>query len=245
MFLKDRIILLTGAAGGLGKAMAQTLLEQGAFVILADLQNHCQQVRYNSKNIDFLEIDLANPSSIESAIQEIALNKGQLHGLINNAAIATGVGGMAFDEIPIETWDRVMNVNVRGTWLMTRACVPLLEKSQSGRIVNVVSDTALWGAPHLLAYTSSKGAVIAMTRSLSRELGKKGIGVTAVAPGILTTESTNNVPRERHELYEKGRAVQGTQSAEDITNIIAFLVSKESLPLTGQLIPVNAGFVFH
>jgi NAD(P)-dependent dehydrogenase (short-subunit alcohol dehydrogenase family) len=170
---------------------------------------------------------------------------GTLHGLVNNGAIATGIGGIAFDEIDIDTWDKVMRVNVCGTWLMSRAAAPMLRASGSGRIVNVASDTALWGAPKLLSYVASKGAVIAMTRSLARELGPDNVGVTVVAPGILETESTNYVPEARHRLYSEGRAVPGPQQAGEITDTIAFLLSKGALTLTGQVLPVNNGFVFN
>ena len=110
--------------------------------------------------------------------------------------------------------------------------------------MNVASDTALWGAPRLLAYVASKGAVIAMTRSLARELGPRGIGVTVVAPGILRCEATEYVPPERHRLYEAGRAVPGPQHPEDIVDTIVFLLTPAALALTGQVLPVNAGFVF-
>jgi len=135
-------------------------------------------------------------------------------------------------------------VNVRGTWLMTRACAPMLIASGSGRVVNVASDTALWGAPKLLSYVASKGAVISMTRSLARELGPHRVGVTAVAPGILTTESTEYVPQQRHEQYAQGRAVPGPQGPEEITDTFAFLLTEGSLPLTGQVLPLNNGYVF-
>jgi NAD(P)-dependent dehydrogenase (short-subunit alcohol dehydrogenase family) len=102
----------------------------------------------------------------------------------------------------------------------------------------------LWGAPRLLAYVASKGALIAMTRSLSRELGPSGVGITAVAPGILRNEATDYVPRERHALYESGRAVPGAQTPEDIVPTIVFLLTPGALALTGQTLPVDAGFVF-
>jgi NAD(P)-dependent dehydrogenase (short-subunit alcohol dehydrogenase family) len=164
--------------------------------------------------------------------------------LFNNGAIATGIGGIGFEDVDIETWDRVMEVNVRGTWLMTRAAAPALRASGSGRIVNVASDTALWGAPNLMSYVASKGAVISMTRALARELGADGIGVTAIAPGILTTESTEYVPKARHDQYGMGRAVPGPQPPEDVAGIVAFLLSEAALTLTGQVLPVNRGFVF-
>jgi NAD(P)-dependent dehydrogenase (short-subunit alcohol dehydrogenase family) len=189
-------------------------------------------------------IDLAQPSSITAFAQDVAQHEVAVHGLVNNAAIATDVGGKTFDEIDLDLWDRVMQVNVRGTWLVTRAMVPLMPEAGQGRIVNLASDTALWGAPRLLAYVASKGAVVSMTRSLARELGPRGIGVTVVAPGIMRCEATEYVPAERHRLYETGRAVPGAQVPEDIVDTVVFLLTPGALALTGQVLPVNAGFVF-
>jgi NAD(P)-dependent dehydrogenase (short-subunit alcohol dehydrogenase family) len=242
-------ILVTGAARGLGRAIASALAGSGAELVLADmLQSEGEQAAAELSaagvKATFVPLDLGDPASIEALAAGISRNDGRLDGLVNNGAIATGIGGKTLDEIDIDVWDRVMQVNVRGTWLMTKAAAPLLAASGRGRIVNIASDTALWGAPRLLAYVASKGAVIAMTRSLARELGPKQIGVTCVAPGILRTESTEYVPEERHRLYETGRAVPGPQLPEDVTGAIAFLLTPEALALTGQVMPVNNGFVF-
>jgi NAD(P)-dependent dehydrogenase (short-subunit alcohol dehydrogenase family) len=241
-------ILVTGAARGLGLAIASALAACGAELVLADLLRDEGEVAAAALAAEgakavFIPVDLSDPASIDALAREIA-RTGRLDGLINNGAIATGIGGKTLDEIDIDVWDRVMQVNVRGTWLMTKAAVPLLAASGRGRIVNIASDTALWGAPRLLAYVASKGAVIAMTRSLARELGPQKIGVACVAPGILRTASTEYVPEERHKLYETGRAVPGPQSPEEITGTIAFLLTQEALTLTGQVMPVNNGFVF-
>jgi NAD(P)-dependent dehydrogenase (short-subunit alcohol dehydrogenase family) len=242
-------ILVTGAARGLGRAIASALAGSGAELVLADMlqiegEQAAAELSATGARAAFVPLDLGDPASIESLAREISRNGGRLDGLVNNGAIATGVGGKTLDEIDIDVWDRVMQVNVRGTWLMTKAAAPLLTASGRGRIVNIASDTALWGAPRLLAYVASKGAVIAMTRSLARELGPEQIGVTCVAPGILRTESTEYVPEERHRLYETGRAVPGPQSPEDVTGAITFLLTPEALALTGQVMPVNNGFVF-
>jgi NAD(P)-dependent dehydrogenase (short-subunit alcohol dehydrogenase family) len=242
-------ILVTGAARGLGRAIASALAGSGAELVLADMlesegEQAAAELSATGVKAAFVPLDLGDPASIEALAREIGRNGGRLDGLVNNGAIATGIGGKTLDEIDIDVWDRVMQVNVRGTWLMTKAAAPLLAASGRGRIVNIASDTALWGAPRLLAYVASKGAVIAMTRSLARELGPEQIGVTCVAPGILRTESTEYVPEERHRLYETGRAVPGPQSPEDVTGAIAFLLTPEALALTGQVMPVNNGFVF-
>jgi NAD(P)-dependent dehydrogenase (short-subunit alcohol dehydrogenase family) len=242
-------ILVTGAARGLGRAIASALATSGAEVVLADsLKDEGEQAAAELSSTGakarFVQVDLSDPASIEKLATEITRTGNMLDGLVNNGAIATGIGGKTLDEIDIDVWDKVMQVNVRGTWLMTKAASPLLAASGRGRIVNIASDTALWGAPRLLAYVASKGAIISMTRSLARELGLKQIGVTCVAPGILKTMSTQYVPEERHRLYENGRAVPGPQSPEDIVGTIAFLLTPEALSLTGQLMPVNNGFVF-
>lgn len=175
---------------------------------------------------------------------QIAEN-GPLHGLVNNAAIATGVGGETLMDYDLDLWDRVMTVNVRGSWLMTRAAVPLLAASGSGRIVNLASDTALWGAPKLMAYVASKGAVVSMTRSMARELGERSICVNAVAPGLTHCEATEYVPQERYDFYAEGRALKREQQPDDVDGTILYLLSDWSKFVTGQLIPVNGGFVFN
>lgn len=177
MILTDRHILVTGAARGLGAEIAAKLAAEGARLILADLLAAEGQAVADRLGATFLPVDLGDPAAI-AALAEAAsdLCGGVLDGLVNCGAIATGIGGIGYDAIEIETWDRVMRVNVRGTWLMIRACAPLLKASGRGRVVNLASDTALWGAPRLMAYTASKGAVIAMTRSYARELGPSGSG---------------------------------------------------------------------
>lgn len=247
--LKGRTIVVTGAARGVGKAIAQACARHGARLVIGDILEDVgraatDELRQMGADARFAPIDLGDPDSIVSFAQSVAVKEGSVHGLVNNAAIATDVGGKTFEEIDLDLWDRVMRVNVRGTWLVTRALAPLFAGERQGRIVNVSSDTALWGAPRLLAYVASKGAVISMTRSLARELGARGIGVTAVAPGIMRNEATDYVPPERHQLYEMGRAVQGPQYPEDIVDAIVFLLTPGALALTGQVLPVNAGFVF-
>ena len=241
MKLHGRRILVTGASHGLGAVLARYLWDEGAQLTLADIDTKVGQELARELRATFLHVDLGVPDSIT----ELGARVGTpLHGLINNGAVATGIGGVGFEDVDIDMWDHVMRVNVRGTWLMTRAVASALRASGSGRIVNVASDTALWGAPNLISYVASKGAVVSMTRSLARELGPDGVGVTAVAPGILTTESTEYVSKTRHQYYADGRAIPGSQEPEDIAPTVAYLLTKEALALTGQLLPVNRGFVF-
>jgi len=227
MELTGRRIVVTGAGRGLGRAFAEACVDAGAeSVIVADI-----------------DVKLG---SIEGFGKALAERFDRSDGLVNNAALATGIGGVPYDEIEIATFDRVMAINVRGVWLVIKALAPLLKKSTlGGRIVNVASDTAMWGAPKLLHYVASKGAIISMTRSLSRELGADGISVNAIAPGIVISESTEYVPQERHDLYVNNRAIPRQQMPEDVTGPVIYLLGPGAGFVTGQLVPVNGGFVMN
>ena len=193
----------------------------------------------------FVSLDLADPASITSAMDRVADRLGGLDGLVNCGAIATGIGGPAMTEIEIEVWDKVMDVNVRGTWLMSSAAIPHLAANDNGKIVNIASDTALWGAPKLMHYVASKGAIMSMTRSMSRELGADGIAVNCIAPGLTMVEATEYVPEDRKQLYLEGRSIQRQQLPEDITGTAMFLLSDAADFVTGQCLPVNGGFVMN
>ncbi len=168
-----------------------------------------------------------------------------MDGLVNCAALATGVGGQDLMEYDPVLWDRVMTINVKGTWLMVQACVPYLKQSGSAKIVNIASDTALWGAPRLMAYVASKGAILSMTRSMARELGEFEICVNTISPGLTLVEATEYVPQERHNLYVTGRAIRRQQHPQDLNGTAIYLLSDLASFVTGQNIPVNGGFVFN
>jgi len=247
--LKGKRIVVTGAARGLGRSFAVAIAQAGASVVMCDilaqeLQDSAASLREQGFLVETQVIDLASPQSITEAFHNIAQG-GAIDGLVNNAALATGVGGKTMMEYDIDLWDKVMQVNVRGTWLVSQAAVPLLAQTPHAKIVNIASDTALWGAPRLMAYVASKGAIISMTRSMARELGPQGICVNAIAPGLTRVEATEYVPAERHQLYEQGRALAGAQHPDDVTGSVLYLLSPLANFVTGQLLPVNGGFVFN
>lgn len=248
--LQDRKVVVTGGARGLGESFARAAVSAGAFVCITDiLHERGQQLAFELAasfpgRANYVPMDLLEQASVDNGMAHAASLMGGIDGLVNNAAL-TNSGGKDFTDISTETWDQVMDVNVRGTWWATCAATPYLRASGSGRIVNIASDTVLWGAPRLLAYVASKGAVIAMTHSLARELGAAGITVNAVAPGLTEVEATQYVPAARHDQYREGRAIQRAQLPADVNAAVLFLLTRASGFVTGQLLPVNGGFVMN
>ncbi len=248
--LQGARILVTGGARGLGEAFVRACVGAGARVAFGDVLHERGEAlarelcATRADAAAYFPMDLADPAAITAATTAAAGWLGGLDGLVNNGAI-TNSGGKPMEEITQETWDRVMAVNVRGTWLTTVAARPWLKASGRGRVVNLASDTALWGAPRLMAYVASKGAVMAMTHAMAREMGGDGIAVNAIAPGLTLVEATEYVPEARHQYYHDGRAIQRPQVPADLVAPVLFLLSEGSGFVTGQVLPVNGGFVMN
>lgn len=248
--LQGKKVLVTGAARGLGRDFAQAIAEAGAQVVMADIlddlvQEEAIELQQRGLKVKAVKIDLADAVSIQQAVEQAVKYLGGLDGLVNCAALATNVGGKSLMDYDADLWDRVMNINVKGTWLVTKSCVPFLKQAEAGKVINVASDTALWGAPNLMAYVASKGALVAMTRSMARELGQFNICINTLSPGLTLVEATEYVPQERHDLYVNGRAIQRQQLPQDLNGTALYLLSDLSSFVTGQNIPVNGGFVFN
>ncbi|HEX2909962.1 MAG TPA: SDR family oxidoreductase [Chloroflexia bacterium] len=248
--LEGKVIVVTGGGRGLGRAFAERLATEGAKVAIAELEADWAEeaaaaIRSSGADCIAVQTDISSAESLERLAHTIRERWGGLDGLVNNASIASGVGGKRFDEISEEAFERVLKVNIKGTWLAIKTLVPLMRERGKGKIVNLASDTALWGAPVLLHYVASKGAIISMTRSLARELGEYNIAINAIAPGLTLTEATSTVAPARHKLYVEGRAIQREQVPEDVTGAVVFLLSEDADFITGQLLAVNGGFVFN
>lgn len=242
-----RTVVVTGAGRGLGLAVARRAGADGFRVVVAEVERKrgeaaAAELRAEGLDARFVHCDVADPASVRSLAEAVA-ELGPLYGLVNNAALANGVGGKEFWEIDIAVWDRLMTVNARGPWLVAKALYPYF--AAPARIVNIASDAALYGSPRLSHYIASKGAVIALTRAMARELGERGVTVNAVAPGLTECEATETVPAERHALYRANRAVPRPQQPDDLTGIVSYLLGEESRYLTGQVIAVNGGFTMN
>jgi NAD(P)-dependent dehydrogenase (short-subunit alcohol dehydrogenase family) len=244
--LTGRRILITGGARGLGAAFAQAAVGAGARVVITDVLHALGQATATTLGplAHYVPMDVADSASVAAGVVQAVQWLGGLDGLVNNAAI-TDSGGKPMAEITEETFDRVLAVNVKGPWLVTCAAHAALKASGTGRVVHVASDTALWGAPRLMAYVASKGALISMTHSMARELGADGITVNAIAPGLTLVEATEYVPQARHDYYHAGRAIQRPQLPDDVNAAALFLLSRGAGFITGQVLPVNGGFVMH
>lgn len=243
----SRLVVVSGSGRGLGFSIAERLASNGDHVVLAEKNPELAESALDTLRSQGLKAtakitDIADSSSVSDlarAVEEL----GGADALVNNAALADGVGGDAFWELDDAFFQRVMNVNAFGTWLMSKHFYPQLAVKGSGSIVNIASDAALYGSPRLVHYVGSKGAVLSMTRTMARDAGPAGIRVNAVAPGLTRVEATEAVPASRFQLYEDHRVLQREPTPADVAGVVEFLISDAAAFVTGQNIIVDGGFV--
>jgi NAD(P)-dependent dehydrogenase (short-subunit alcohol dehydrogenase family) len=251
MRLKDKIAIVTGAATGLGLAIARKLAREGARVVVADIrepQRGVDALAADGLSALAVEVDIASERSVEAMVQSTVSTFGTVDILVNNAAISQEIKLTPFEQIAKAEFDRMLSVNTVGVFLCCKAVSPILRAKQSGRIINLTSGTAFKGSPFLLHYIASKGAVMSMTRSLAREFGPDNVLVNAVAPGYTLSEG-NLANSEFLAVYRKAaiesRSIPRDAWPDDISGAVAFLASEDAGFITGQILAVDGGSVYH
>ncbi len=245
--LKGKVAIVTGAGSGIGKALARRLAEDGASIVIADLKSFdtaaAEIAKATGARTLGLQIDVSNEKDADRMAAEAVKAFGRIDILVNNAALFSTLKLKPFEEIGVAEWRQVMDVNIMGVALCCRACVPQLRKSGAGRIINLASGAPLKGVPLFLHYISSKGAVIAMTRGLARELGKDGITVNTLAPGFTLSETVAKDPAHvaQGERTRLTRAIQRDETPEDLVGAVSFLASADAAFITGQTLVVDGG----
>jgi len=247
MRLKGKVAIVTGAGGGIGKALAMRLAQDGASIVIADLQKFDQAAAEIAKKTGArtlgIETDVAHEAQVERMASQAISTFGRIDILVNNAAIFSSLELRSFEKISAAEWRKVMDVNTLGVFLCCRACAPHMRAAGGGRIINLASGAPLKGVPLFLHYVSSKGAVIAMTRGLARELGKDKITVNALAPGFTLSENVLNSAKHKKQgaASVAARAIQREETPDDLVGAVSFLASDDAAFITGQTLVVDGG----
>jgi NAD(P)-dependent dehydrogenase (short-subunit alcohol dehydrogenase family) len=246
MRFKDKSVIITGGGGKIGKAYAIGFAKEGAKVALPDIASAdhvVKAIRDMGGTAISMACDVSNEQSVKAMVDQTVKQFGTVDILINNAAYFMTVWKGPFWEMSVEEFDKAMAVNVRGAWLCAKAAVPYMQKQKYGKIVNISSNVALTGNPNYIHYVTSKGALIAMTRAMARELGDWNICVNTVSPGFVVTEG-RQVDPEYEKIRAQQRSLKRTQVENDLVGTVLFLSSPESDFMTGQLLNVDGGFHF-
>jgi NAD(P)-dependent dehydrogenase (short-subunit alcohol dehydrogenase family) len=236
--LDGKVAIVTGGAQGIGAAIARGLEAEGATVVVADLNPPEGAIR----------ADVASEEDVGRLVEEALARHGRIDVLVNNAGLYASLEMRAFTEIPLAEWNRVMEVNVASMFLTCRAVVPVMREQGGGKIVNISSGTPFRGVPFLLHYVTSKGAIVALTRALAKELGKDSIHVNCVAPGFTMSDGVRSHPEVVEKLRDvsvAARTIQRDQVPEDVVGAVVFLCTPAADFITGQTMVIDGGQYFH
>ena len=240
MKLQGRVAIVTGSAQGIGRAIADKLAAEGATVVVADVNGQgAAAAAAEIPNASAFTIDISDESQVRALVADTLAKYGKIDVLVNNAAI---VPFTAWDDIDFAEWRRIMSVNLDGTFLMCRHVSDAMRPNEYGRIVNIASNVIVAGTPNLAQYVASKGGVFGFTRALATELGKYGITVNSVSPGLTASEGVNAGPHANaFDFVQMLQAIPRRGVPADIAPAVAFLASEESAWVTGQMLVVDGG----
>lgn len=245
--LDGKVAIVTGASQGIGRAIAGGLAREGARIVVADLRGAEEAAASYADGIG-LTVDVASEGDVARMAQETVERCGSIDVLVNNAGLYASLAMRPFTEIPLEEWRQVMDVNVASMFLTCRAVVPVMREQGGGRIVNISSGTPFRGVPFLLHYVTSKGAIVALTRALAKELGKDSIHVNCVAPGFTMSDGVKAHPEVVEKLRDvsvAARTIQRDQVPEDVVGAVVFLCTPAADFITGQTMVIDGGQFFH
>ena len=238
MSLEGKVAVVTGGARGIGRAIADGLAAEGARVVVTDLEPPQDGIR----------ADVSSEEDVAAMVEQTVERHGHIDILVNNAGLYASLAMRPFEQIPLEEWRQVMDVNVASMFLCCRAVVPVMREQGGGKIVNISSGTPFRGVPFLLHYVTSKGAIVALTRALARELGKDAIHVNCVAPGFTLSDGVKAHPEVVEQLRDvsvAARTLQRDQLPEDVVGAVVFLCSPGADFVTGQTMVIDGGQYFH
>jgi 3-oxoacyl-[acyl-carrier protein] reductase len=253
MRLANKVAIITGAGHGIGKAYARKFAEEGAHVVIADIDATGGEAV--AKALIDLNLsawaratDVRSFPSVEGLMRETVKKFGRIDVLMNNAAIyvTQKLWKGPVEELPLEEWDRVIEVNLKGVFLCCKAAIPVMKQQRSGKIINIASGTFFSGSGNMPHYTTSKGGVVALTRVMARQLGEWNINVNCMTPGsTLSEESVSEETLKRREGSADKRCFKRIETPADIVGTALFLASTDSDFMTGQLLVVEGGGVMH
>ncbi len=251
--LTNKVAIVTGAAQGIGRAYAMGYAKEGAKVVIADILEGSKVVQEIQRDggIAFdVPTDVSSEASVKNLVQKVVDKFGRIDILMNNAAVFVAVYPMRdFDKITLAEWQKVMEVNINGTFLCCKEVVPVMRKQKYGRIINISSSVFWRGLPGFLHYSASKGAIIGLTRALAHEVGKDGITVNSIAPGYTQSEGVVRVQDEGlgQDPWDvcSGQAIARPQVPEDLIGAAVFLASDAAEFITGQTLVVDGGLALN
>jgi len=255
--VKDKVVIVTGGGQGIGRAYAETLAANGAKVVVAEInagngEAVAKGIKGSGGEAIAVQTDVARSDSAQNMANLAVEKYGRIDALVNNAAVFYGLQAGSVLDLSEEDWDRVMNVNVKGLWLCCKAVLPQMMKQGNGKIINVSSNTALYGAPFYLHYVASKGAVIAMTKALCKEVAllapEGAITVNAIAPGATFSEAILEIEKSVSgalDQYLMTQTIKHKITPEDISGAMLFLCSNASDYMSGHLLVYDAGVALY